>query len=279
MSNELVCQNNQTNLIVPPTTSLSNLVTSTASVTLTTTSTSPVILTNNQITYINNELRQGNQILVTNSGEIIVQSRAVTATTLMNTYFSGVPTQATSTTGTGFFNNIPGTYWYNNFSNVHLPSKRITTVKKTTRNSIKRALKLMSNFGMEEETRIFLGGNKVEVSHSDSIFKFVIEKYNNNLIRSTEYCGNATPYKLGLYTKTNIHIANLCVIFQDTPLLDQVFGLSMFVKNGEENMILEKANFFSINQDKEILRAVSIDNPVLQKKLRLDYITLPCNIH
>lgn len=274
MTTELVCQNNQTNLIASSPTSLSNLVIYTGSSALTTINTSPVIITNDQVTFINNELRQGNRITVTHSGEIIVQSNVTTASTFINNYFYGTPTQVTSTTCTGIYNNIHGTCWYNNYSNIHLPSNRNTAVKKTTRNSIKRALKLMSNFGMEEETRIFLGGDKVEISHSESIFKFVIEKYKNNLIRSTEHCGNATPYKLGLYTKTNIHIANLCVIFQDTPLLDQVFGLSMFVKNGCEDELLEKANFFSINQDKEILRAVSIDNPVLQKKLRLNHFTI-----
>jgi hypothetical protein len=153
--------------------------------------------------------------------------------------------------------------------------KRGPLIKKSIRSSIKRAMKLISNFGMEDDIKIFLGGNEIEVSHPDSLFKFVLTKYNGNLLRATESTGFSTPYKLELYTKTDIHVANLCVYLEDTPLLDQVFALALFVKTGDEEMILSKANFNLLTSDIELRKNLALANPYLEKKLRVNEIQAP----
>jgi hypothetical protein len=142
-------------------------------------------------------------------------------------------------------------------------------VPKRTKSSIKRALKLMFNMGFEEEARIFLNGDSIEVSHPDSEFKFVITKYNNSLIHRTEYPGCSTPYQLELYTKTNVFIAKLCIYMEGTPVLDQVLGVALFIKSGDESKILRKANWLSLSNNMELREQLALSYPDLTSKLRI----------
>lgn len=138
--------------------------------------------------------------------------------------------------------------------------------------AIKRALKLMDNVGFGNDVRVFLGGDTVEVSHPESLFKFLLNKHRSSLIHRTHTPGHSTPYKLELYTKTDVHVANLCVYMEDTPMLDQVLALAMFIRSGDENYILERANWSCVVDDPVLREAISINNPELTHKVnRLSY--------
>ena len=54
---------------------------------------------------------------------------------------------------------------------------------------------------------------------------------------------------------------------EQTPVLDQVFGLAMFVKTGNEEDILKKANWYSLTDDMEVRKRVVEAHPYLEKKL------------
>ena len=114
---------------------------------------------------------------------------------------------------------------------------------------------------------MFLGGDTVEVSHPESMFKFLLKKRSGSLIQRTHTPGHSTPYELELYTKTNVHVANLCVYMQDTPMLDQVLALAMFIRSGEEEYILEKANWSCVVADPVVRDAIRTNNPALARKL------------
>ena len=125
----------------------------------------------------------------------------------------------------------------------------------------------MANFGMEEDVRVFMGGGKIEVSHPDSLFKFVLEKGHSSLIERTLRPGSSTPYSLSLYTKSDVPVAKLCVYLKDTPVLDQILAISMFIKTGNEEEILRKANFYNLSDDRETREILSLEHPNLSKKL------------
>ena len=136
--------------------------------------------------------------------------------------------------------------------------------------SIKRALKLMDNVGFGNEVKVFLGGSSVEVSHPDSMFKFLLSRsrYAGLIDKTINTSGHMIPYKLELYTKTDVHVADLCVYMQDTPVLDQILALSLFIKSGEEDYILEKANWSIRNCDAVLRQAILLENPSLSSKLK-----------
>jgi hypothetical protein len=134
--------------------------------------------------------------------------------------------------------------------------------------AIKRAIKLMDNVGFGSDVRVFLGGDTVEVSHPDSMFKFLLSKAHHSIVDRTISPGRSTPYRLELYTKTDVHVANLCVYMEDTPMLDQILAVSMFVRTGDENYILEKANWSCVVRDPVMRDAIKLHAPSLHNKLR-----------
>jgi hypothetical protein len=135
------------------------------------------------------------------------------------------------------------------------------------RSAIKKGLKLITGLGFADEIKCFMGGSGIEVSHPDSEFKFVLTK-DRNLLEATRRPGYSTPYKLELYTKTNVFISKLCVYMEDTPVLDQVLGMMMFVKSGDEDLILRKANYPGLTSNMQIRDELSQKYPHLSDKLR-----------
>lgn len=148
--------------------------------------------------------------------------------------------------------------------------KRVKNIHRA-KGAIKRALKLIDNIGFGKEVSVFLGGNSIEVSHPDSLFKFVITKRANSLIERTMHPGFSTPYSLSLYLKSDVHISDLCVYMKDTPVLDQVLAVAMFIRSGDERDILTKANWFSKTQDMETREILALEYPYLKDKLGVRY--------
>lgn len=136
------------------------------------------------------------------------------------------------------------------------------------KSSIKRALRLMANFGMEEDARIFLSGSTVEVSHPDSLFKFCLQKSDHrSLIHNTHSPGHMIPYNLALCTKSNVHVADLCVVMDQTPVFDQILALCMFVRSGNEEEILQTANYSNRLRDANLRQFLCEQLPYLKSKL------------
>ncbi|MBC8737131.1 hypothetical protein F6X40_09960 [Paraburkholderia sp. UCT31] len=148
-------------------------------------------------------------------------------------------------------------------------NRRIESMKqKKARGAIKKVTKLFKIFGQEENLRMFVSGQEVEMSHPDSKLKLVVRPLSEPgwLERRSVPGMSHTPFNLSVLTKDNVHVTNLCVYVSDSPVLDQVLALSMFVHNGDELEILEKANWFGINYDAE--RAVVDAYPSLAKKMK-----------
>ena len=207
--------------------------------------------------------------------QIITQTNGTNIATL-------VPYQTTTSATTGIVYDGTGT-WTSVYTNTIYTNTYLTEVpcpsggfkqryrnevKKTVKNSIKRALKLLDNFGMEKDTKIFLSGEDVEVSHPDSIFKFVITKRDySNIIRETERPSFSIPFKLALFTKSGIFIATLCVYAENTPMLDQLFMIAMYVKTGNEEDLLRKANYSVHCRDQEVKEILALEYPFMKQKL------------
>ncbi len=215
------------------------------------------------------------------TNSIWVNATATTPASLSWPYFQEGTASTTRScltqTSTGIYQTAANNFIYFN-TNPNIPiysSTRVITgkskpqeVKKPIKNSIKRALKLLDNFGMEEDTKIFLKGDEIEISHPDSLFKFVITKSRyNSVINRTERPGHGIPFGLELFTKSGIHVSNLCVYAVDTPMLDQLFMVAMYVKSGNEEDLLREANFFGITQDTTLKELIVSEVDYLEPKL------------
>jgi len=135
------------------------------------------------------------------------------------------------------------------------------------RSAIKKALKLVDNMGFGDEIRIFIGGDEIVIDNPNSIFKFVLKRGHQSIIERTISPGYSTPYSLELLTKDDVHVANLCVYLKDTPVLDQILAVALYIKTGDEEDVLDKANWFNKTNDDGVRRLVNEYNPKFGKKL------------
>ena len=198
-----------------------------------------------------------------------------TASTIIVPYGSQVYTGGTAITST-FTSGTGDIYWTSNYdaaawtppSPAYLKRKRIESDQRVmrARGAIKRALKLMDNVGFGDDIRIFLNGDSIEVSHPDSMLKFILSKRKGQILHYTMHTGHMIPYHLELYTKTDVHVANLCVYFEETPVLDQVFAVTMFIRTGDEEHLLKTANWSSVNIDEDVREQVTLCYPMLASK-------------
>lgn len=129
------------------------------------------------------------------------------------------------------------------------------TLRTRARAAIKKATRLFETLGKDDNLRLFISGKEVEMSHPDSMFKFVVKPLQERgwLESRTQMGRSHTPFELQLLTKDDVHLARLCVYISETPVLDQLLSLSLFIESGEEEMLLQKANWFACSHWDEAL--------------------------
>ena len=128
---------------------------------------------------------------------------------------------------------------------------------KAIRKAVVRARDLFDGVvGGKELINGFLVGNEIYIE--GTVFDYTIKKTYNVVNNGKRF--NVTPYDLRLYCKkSSLELGKLCVYFDDTPIIDQVFGFLMCITAGRayEEKILTAANIFAITKEgysSELLR-------------------------
>jgi hypothetical protein len=128
--------------------------------------------------------------------------------------------------------------------------------QRRARSAVKKAVRLFTRTGLEESVRLMVSGREVELSHPDSPFKFVLQPLQAGwLEQKTLVPGGHVPYQMTLLTKDEVFLSRLCVLFDQTPVLDQLLALTLFVESGSEAEILSKANWFGY-ESADAVRAI-----------------------
>lgn len=131
--------------------------------------------------------------------------------------------------------------------------------QRRARSAIKKALRLFSRTGLEDSVRLMVQGQEVILENPDSPFKFILQPLQAGwLEQKTVAPGSHVPYQLSLLTKDDVFLSRLCVLFDQTPVLDQLLALTFFVQSGNEHDILSKANWFGY-EDAVQVRAILQD--------------------
>lgn len=130
---------------------------------------------------------------------------------------------------------------------LHDFEKNSRKALKTAKGAIKRGLRLFERTHQMDTVKALINEQEVEISHPNSPLKFVITSFSSKwLVSGTLHVQATAPFGLAIYTKSNVHLANLCVYVKQTPILDQLFSLMLFIQSGNEDEILKVANFFSV---------------------------------
>ncbi len=140
--------------------------------------------------------------------------------------------------------------------------------QRRARSAIKKALRLFYRTGMEDSVRMMVQGQEVVLSHPDSPFKFVLQPLQAGwLEQKTVAPGGHVPYQLTLMTKDDVFLSRLCVLFDATPVLDQLLSLSFFVQTGNEHDLLAKANWFGYEDAQAVRGILQEKAPTLLNKV------------
>lgn len=152
-----------------------------------------------------------------------------------------------------------------------LASRAVTEKRKNqrrARSAIKKALKLFSRTGLEGSVRMMVQGQEVELSHPASPFKFVLQPLQAGwLEQKTIAPGGHVPYQLTLLTKEGVFLSRLCVLFDQTPVLDQLLALTFFVQSGNEQELLSKANWFGYESATSVRQVLAEKAPALLDRI------------
>jgi hypothetical protein len=141
-------------------------------------------------------------------------------------------------------------------------------LRNQARGAIKKALALFTSFGMEKNVQMLVSGKTVTLCHPDSPFKLEVAPLQECWLEAkTVAPGGHVPFRLSLMTKEGVFLSRLCVIFAETPVLDQLFGLAMMVQTGHEMELLQKANWFGYSDSGVVREILAEKAPSLVNKL------------
>lgn len=154
-------------------------------------------------------------------------------------------------------------------------SQAVRKRERSAKSAIKKAIKLMTRFGAEDNARLLVSGEVVEIHHPDSPFVFRLKAHQSPgwLLARTATPGAHVPYQLELWSKSGMNLASLCVLFSNTPVLDQLLALSMYVQSGNELELLEKANWFGVREPGSVRQFLKEAAPSL-----VDKVWIPSNL-
>lgn len=140
--------------------------------------------------------------------------------------------------------------------------------RRHVRGAIKKGLSLLTKFGRHKEAQLLVSGHRAVLSHPDSPFKLELAPYTSGwLTARTRRPSGTAPFEIHLMTKDDVHLGRLCVLFQDTPVLDQLLALSMYVDTGNEMELLQKANWFGVKDESRVRQVLQDKAPQLLDKL------------
>lgn len=131
----------------------------------------------------------------------------------------------------------------NNTRKKSRPKKITKPVKKAFLKSVSFLERVLGKNNVE----LFLKGNSIEIKGKE--FNWVISRdQQTNLLSHTAWPVTIhIPYKLEVYDKDGIYLGKGCVYFEQTPVLDQIAALALFIKSENEEDVLKEMNFFDVS--------------------------------
>jgi hypothetical protein len=117
-------------------------------------------------------------------------------------------------------------------------------VEKYTKKSIKKAIKLFKNLFNNNNIELFISGSGFEITGER--FNYFVKKNNTSLLYHTSNPISVhIPYRLQILNKDSVFLCEACIVFEETPIIDQIIALTLHIQSGNEEGFLEKANFFN----------------------------------
>ena len=103
------------------------------------------------------------------------------------------------------------------------------------RKAARKGMRLYGQLFGEEGIRTFVRGDTLQIKGVQ--FDYRVRKTISIVDHSARPTSGHIPYQLDIYDKSGAFLAGGCVYFQDTPVIDQIIGLSLHVRDREDELI------------------------------------------
>lgn len=143
---------------------------------------------------------------------------------------------------------------------------RYGTTKRRARKIVRRSYDLLARFYGDQPARDFIKGKPLKIRGYFFDWEFKVYPYAKRLI---EYSVNPsqthTPFSIVLRDHDGHTLGSACVLFQNTPMLDQAVAIGLCLSNREDEFdLLNSTNIFGLTRH-------GVANPMLRWFSRVSY--------
>jgi len=133
---------------------------------------------------------------------------------------------------------------------LKLPNPAVIRAEnRRAKRALAKSADLFSRVLGEDNLRGFLGGKEITLEGTLYDYKIEKRKYNNLISHTKNPNVSHIPYSLKLAKKSGEVLGSGCIIYDQTPILDQIIALSLDVKDKEEERnVLKTCNWSFGNQ-------------------------------
>lgn len=140
-------------------------------------------------------------------------------------------------------------------------NNKVKKLNKTFKRRLFKSIDLIKNSLQKSDFEAVIKGNDFKISSKNAKFDYLINSGGNkNIIRNTKNISTKSiTYTLQIHEKNSdftedSRLANICIYFDNTPILDQILSIYWFIQHGKEDEVLTTGNFFKItNKGRQIL--------------------------
>ncbi len=102
------------------------------------------------------------------------------------------------------------------------------------RKAARKGMKLYGNLFGQEGIKTFVRGDTLRIE--GTLYDYHVTKTVGIVKHSANPTSGHIPYQLDIHDKSGQFLAGGCVYFQDTPVIDQIIGLSLHVRDREDEV-------------------------------------------
>lgn len=147
-----------------------------------------------------------------------------------------------------------------------------TKEEKYIKKAIKKGLKTLSNLISNKNANAFVSGDGFVIEGNKFNFFFKKNRGYNTIWEHTKNpISRHIPYQLEILSKDNVLLCEICVVFPDTPIIDQLIAAILYIQSGNEEELIKTGNIMNATDayyDNECIKKIHNKMPPQLNEIR-----------
>jgi len=116
---------------------------------------------------------------------------------------------------------------------------------KLMKRMLNKSIKTLESFLPSKDVNSFINGEEFKIEGKKFNYKIKKKEQYKLLQEKKSLDTYHIPYILNLYDKKDRYLANLCVVFNGCPILDQILSVYLMIQSNQEDILLDSCNFYN----------------------------------